>query len=104
MSEMSLDLDAIEQRWAASAPGEWRLENSDGDLWWDGRDWIDPAEQERRGIKFVKRWRIKGPHVNIESSTNDAHFVPDLEFIARAHQDIPALIAEIRRLRSAPPP
>ena len=95
-----VDLDAIEARWKASTPGHWRLDNDDDELWWDGRDWIDPEEQARRGVNFVRHWHVQGPRLTIECATNDAYYLPDMRFIAHAHEDIPALIAEVRELRA----
>ena len=72
-----LDLDAIEARAAVATSG----------LWWTGM---------HDGFSYV----VEGPE-------SDSHPVaqrlirPDAEFIAHARTDVPALLAEVRRLRAA---
>lgn len=77
-----VDLEAIEARANAASPGPWENEK-------DNR---------------VIRWDEIGPHrgeVILETKHFPASTGRDCEFIAHARQDIPALIAEVRRLRSS---
>ena len=78
---MSIDLEAIEARANAATPGKWKAKTNrhpecSGEAW----GWID------------------GPVENWCWTDRRAHSRADAEFIANAHQDIPALIAEVERL------
>lgn len=74
----SLNLEAIELRWSNATPGEWvssiegRDHNSGSDIIMTGKDDFE-----------------------IYGATT-----ADYDFIAHAKQDIPLLIAEVRRLRA----
>ncbi|MGZ4691055.1 MAG: hypothetical protein ACXVKA_05355 [Acidimicrobiia bacterium] len=81
------ELDAIEQRALAASKGPWRsyVEGRDH---WSGDDFIrigGDADDE--------------PDMYISRDTNPAA-AEDLDFVAHARQDVPRLVAEIRRLRS----
>lgn len=77
------ELTAIEQRANAATPGPWTTTNV-----YDGMAGVDDANG--RLIVFF------GP----DSKTGEFyHDWPEAEFIAHARTDIPALIAEVRRLR-----
>jgi hypothetical protein len=86
-------LDAMEKRAAEATPGPWEsfVEGRDH---WGGDDFIrtgglDPAQ----------------PDLYVEYSYGDERGGPvpadakDLDFIAAARQDVPRLVAEVRRLR-----
>ena len=80
------ELDAIEARIAASTPGPWVS-------YYEGRDHMS-------GDSFIQT-----PIQDIYISADDyagggGHLLADLDFIAHARQDLPRLIAEVRRLRS----
>lgn len=77
-----IDLDAIEARAKAATPGPWRV---------NPRVEADPGETDGHG------W-LAGPPAAIEYEA--ALFNRDADFIAAAREDVPALIAEVRRLRS----
>ncbi|MFI6266134.1 hypothetical protein [Micromonospora sp. NPDC051006] len=86
-----LDLDAIEMRAAGATPGPWA---TDPDSAWrrchEAHEYVyatDPTD--RAGI--VALTGIKGEHVR---NARDA------AFIAHARTDVPALVAEVRRLRA----
>jgi hypothetical protein len=80
--KLAARLDEDEALAKAAAPGPWLLENSDSDPYWNGHDWeFGPDASARHNV--VRHWRIKGPHVTIDTATNDAYFVPDLRHIAR---------------------
>lgn len=85
-----LDLDAVEARANAATPGPW----------WGGGD-----RQSRNAYGLVGRTtdRGTGNAIAVLSGT-DMDRVADAEFIAAAREDVPALIAEVRRLREAPTP
>jgi hypothetical protein len=71
------DLAAIEARCAAATPGPWKA-------WIEGRD------------------HFAGDSI-ITTANDDMYVSPpleaDLDFIAAARQDVPRLLAEVRRLR-----
>lgn len=77
-------LQAIEERANAARPGPWE------------RGVSDPQA----------RWLVGGgTHVVVEvprhcEDPNDRFDLPNIDFIAHAREDIPALIKEIRRLRN----
>ncbi|WP_439681088.1 hypothetical protein [Embleya sp. MST-111070] len=88
------ELAAIERRAAAAAPGPWLawLETRGGI---GGESFIQlrPDADEDDEI-YVRRY-IAGREVNSPSTELDA----DIDFIAAARQDVPLLIAEVKRLR-----
>ena len=73
-------LKAIEARAAAATEGEWFASNNDG----------------------YSIWRIKAPgFVAIADVIGDsAETDANADFIAQSHQDVPALVAEVRRLQA----
>jgi hypothetical protein len=81
MSE--LDLDAIEARAAAATPAPWSRGGN-----------ADPGEviYGEGGTLISVGWEGDGGVIRPET---------DGEFIAHARQDVPALVAEVRRLREA---
>ena len=72
-------LEEIERRSAAATPGPWRS-------YIEGRD-------NTSGDHFIQ---TAGEDIYLSGATHS-----DQDFIAHARQDIPLLIAEIRRLRRA---
>ncbi len=121
---MTLDLDAIQARANAASPGPW-----EAGQWWHiqgaqfcpcSPEW-GPAHVQRMSINGTMmdahRHRMPRPydrHVIYTEPYKDGHprsvvvtteeygamDPADAEFIAHAREDIPALIAEIVRLRS----
>ncbi|HSN19768.1 MAG TPA: hypothetical protein VLS49_03775 [Usitatibacter sp.] len=88
-----LNLDAIEARANAATPGPWRIERDELD------ESFSDEEQEQafpRSIGPIATWDhvllgVKGEEVRqIEA---------DAAFVAAAREDVPALVAEVRRLR-----
>lgn len=71
------DIDRIEARRQASTPGPWIAHV-------EGRDFVGGSSM----IRTAKQ------DLELFNGTAD-----DYDFVAHAHQDIPDLIAEIRRLR-----
>lgn len=77
------DLNAIEERWRAARSGQWVS-------FVEGRDHL-------AGSSFIKVGEGDNRSDDIELT---GATVADQDFIAACKQDIPALIAEVRRLRS----
>ncbi len=81
------ELDAIEARCASASPGPWRslIEGRDH---WSGSDFIMTGPGDARG-----------EDIEMSGATH-----ADRDFIAAARQDVPRLVAEVRRLRALLPP
>jgi hypothetical protein len=77
------DLEAIEARCAGSTPAPWRS-------YVEGRD-------HTSGSSFIMTGPAdqRGDDIELLGAT-----IADQDFIAHARQDVPSLIAEIRRLRA----
>jgi hypothetical protein len=78
------DLDQIAARCDAASPAPWRAFYGPGI---GGDDFIAVSDSDDEPDMYIKRDRQPAG-------------VADLEFIANVRQDLPRLIAEIRRLRS----
>ena len=79
------DLDAIGQRANAATEGPWSQDSDDPGLVW--------GEQRSSGDGYWSLFASETGH--------DATAQPqDAEFIAHARTDVPALLAEVRRLRA----
>ena len=96
---MSLDLDAIKARAEAATPGPWNL---------DSTDW---AKKSPSGIRWIADSSVPQAVVwvtpepwdweNDDSDDDEiAQMVTDATFVAHARTDVPALIAEVERLRT----
>lgn len=97
-----IDLDAIQARLDASNPDPWV--HGDDTLNADGT--IQSANILSVGILGANPWAIAcchgGPTEPEEGrDTRGLQATADAAFIAHAHQDVPALITEVRRLRDA---
>lgn len=81
-----IDLDAIEARATAATNGPWRA----GSVAAEGKVWCpcDPSPVLGAGERCLVSLSLAYPHT------------ADREFIAHAREDVPALVAEIRRLRT----
>lgn len=81
------ELEAIEARSKTASPAPWRsfVEGRDH---WGGDDFIRVSDSDDEPDMYVSR----------DGKPADAK---DLDFIAHARQDIPRLIAEVRRLRQS---
>lgn len=86
-----INIEAIRQRTEAACPGPWQKYNGNegteyAPLWAVANDaYHNPPANED------EPWIAVDVHTGIEA---------DAEFIAHARQDIPALIAEVERLRA----
>ena len=78
------DLDAIEQRANAATEGPWEAGDDD----WDGGYIRMPADGF--GVAYIA--------THIQQGADEG--CADAEFIAHARADVPALLAEVRRLRA----
>jgi hypothetical protein len=95
MSELSDDdLDAIEQRASLASPAPWEAfvedrDHTSGDTFIriGGLDVSQPD-------MYVCQYGVGPSPVEVSDA--------DLDFIAHARQDVPRLVAEIKRLRSRP--
>jgi hypothetical protein len=78
------DLDAIEERANAATPGPWHV---------DDEDYAEAiyAADDVTTVIAGGRW---GGEARVFETTEDARF------IAHARTDVPALVAEVRRLRT----
>lgn len=92
------DLVEIEERASRATPGEWEFGKYFGD-WnfphvnWVGKNMAEAKIKLRYGGKIVCMGNTPENRRLCEQSHNDA------EFIAHARSDVPALVAEVRRLR-----
>lgn len=78
-----LDLDAIQARADAATPGPWHLDDEHIGVWTSAVDApggaiCEPSDPYPRGLN---------------------HPLENMRFVTHARQDIPALVAEVRRLR-----
>ncbi len=78
-----LDLEAIEARANAATPGPWISKYG-----------LNVVSPDKRGIC------CNSHSSNIDGETHQLENHANIEFIAHARADIPALLAEIRRLRA----
>lgn len=84
MSDTELDLDAIQGREERATHGPWTIEYS-----------------ERNHQSPAVLWMGRGEQLATDIYEIDELIEDNAEFIAHARTDVPALIAEIRRLRWA---
>lgn len=91
------DLDAIRERAEAATEGPWSAANEHGLLGPEAQPaWC--VSQMRPGWESMSP--TKGYVTDIaETFSDDPDRDPDAEFIAHARTDVPALIAEVERLR-----
>lgn len=112
---MTLDLDAIEQRANAATPGPWttgwprgQCANPRHSVPHPGRDGDDPCVSALAGylagdcVSQLKPIGVPFHEVRYVVDIGDGGdiSVADAAFIAAARQDVPALVAEVRRLRA----
>ena len=83
-SEMNLDLDAIEARAKAATPGPWVVDKDAFGIGVIAESQIGIPDNDPEGVYIADCYK-KSAEVHAE-------------FIAHAREDIPALIAEVRRL------
>lgn len=82
---MSLDLEAIKARADAATPGEWSAQDTD----------LDVHTEDSRSLIHLAEVLLSDE----DTRANHPQAVADAEFIAHAREDIPALLAEVHRLR-----
>ena len=85
MNDTDLDLDAIEARATAARSGPW---------------YRDPTREEDEVDAVMGPLVQTGNLIRQSMICEDIDRHADADFIAQARTDIPALIAEVRRLRS----
>jgi hypothetical protein len=82
------ELREIEARASAATPGPWRKTQ-------DGKTWLYvKSEASVTSITHIEYW-FEGPEGQPTREGDERNFA----FIAHAREDVPALIAEIRRMR-----
>lgn len=83
----NVELDAIEARCLAATPSPWWA-------WVEGRDGTSASSFIGRGLDGAR-------HSDLYLSTDPGEQVrtADYDFLANARQDVPRLLAEVRRLR-----
>ena len=82
------ELDAIQARADAAAPGPWTVDTDFGHNEYD-------EETDAPQAAYVPE------SLTVDLEEYDAMSVATAEFVARAREDVPALVAEVRRLRAA---
>jgi len=93
-----LDLDAIKRRCEAATVPPWALELHDTDdpgVVLPGRVSSVPGSTGNAVVVFEEDGRI------VPCDLSEAEDVANLQFIAHAREDVPALLAEVERLRAA---
>jgi hypothetical protein len=96
-----INVEEIEQTWAAATPGPWRLDDPEGD-----RDWIPVLPEPQNGPDFKRCWEVGIPHPHSSSGyywTTVPTTEEDARAIAAAPEHIAALIARVRELEAALP-
>lgn len=88
------ELDAIEARCVAASPGPWKS-------FVEGRDHFGGDDFIRVGDDTQDESDMYVSRAEAEAGAIRPASAPDLDFIACARQDVPTLVAEIRRLRAA---
>ncbi|WP_395293711.1 hypothetical protein ACF9IK_08940 [Kitasatospora hibisci] len=90
------ELTTIERRAAAAAPGPWlaRLDGDGRGLGGESFIQIQPGAETDDEI-HLRRYAGAG-----QVNSRDPRLHADLEFIAAARQDVPRLVAEVRRLQA----
>lgn len=92
-----LDLEVIEARCDAASPGPWTWKDWGAPL---SEHWTLQAPPQARDGGPSKMYPDLGcPILQIEE--RDSRRLRDHEFIAHAREDVPALVAEVKRLREA---
>jgi|ERR1700733_1405963 len=97
MTELTnAELDAIERRAANASPVPWEasIEGRDHNTGGDSFIWIGDHDDDRQMYIVHSGGPILGPGTH---KPPDA----DIDFIANARQDVPALVSKIHRLRAA---
>lgn len=81
------ELDAIEARCWAATPSPWWA-------WVEGRDGTSASSFIGRGLDGARH-----PDLYLSTDPGERVSTADYDFIAHARQDLPRLLAEVRRLR-----
>lgn len=96
------ELNEIEKRANAAAPGPW--EDAEASVWEHGQRVVDEVFVRRPGDNIAVASQILNPCAdprNVPSQDTAAFIAQDTAaFIAHAREDVPALIAEVRRLKA----
>jgi hypothetical protein len=83
------ELDSIESRCSQASPAPWTS-------YWEGRD----GESFDSFIMFHREGKQCDLYLSFDCTLNsEARRLADQDFIAHAREDLPRLLAEVRRLR-----
>ncbi len=88
-----LDLDSIKARCEAATPGPWR--------WWDASELRSLVFEDDPHLDDLSAPIVGEPIMGGFGEPEWDISVADAEFIAHAREDVPALVAEVKRLRAA---
>jgi len=106
-NNLDLDLDAIEQEHAATSPGEWTLQESEGECMLMHHEacprGLEECDDRCPECDDWETWSpagIDGTRT-VNCGDYDSYTDADMRFCVHAHQYVPALIAEVRWLRTA---
>lgn len=118
-----IDLDAIKARCAAATPGPWEAGDryhlqgashcgclpAQGPLVWEGVTNINGTRMKAHLHRRDEPWWPYGITARVKDGAYEAVLIEteeygtmrqaDLEFVAHAREDVPALVAEVERLR-----
>jgi hypothetical protein len=83
------ELNAMEARCEAATPSPWWA-------WIEGRDGTSASSFIGRGLDGARH-----PDLYLSTDPGDQVSIADHDFIAAARQDLPRLLAEVRRLQRA---
>jgi len=86
-----VDLDHLEAKRAAATQGEWRTYSEPGVRWDDPMACGYDSREHHRGAPYY----CTGPRCDTSEAAE-----ADAKYIAATHNALPALIAEVRRLRA----
>lgn len=96
------ELDVIRQRAAKATRGPWLADDQ-------VEDWVAPSKRHVGVYVRFYQWNGRLNHVSFVTARRVGHPngslrpIADADFIAHAREDIPALLAEIARLKAARP-
>lgn len=98
-----LDLDAIKDRMAKASSGPWRWQR---DYELNGKQWaLHNPEQPDGGVgdgrkRVIDFYLVLATDLKTDMDGVPLDRTPNFQFIAHAREDIPALVAEVERLRA----
>jgi hypothetical protein len=92
------ELNEIEKRANAAAPGPW--EDAEASVWEHGQRVVDEVFVRRPGDNIAVAIAVASQILNPCADPRNVPSQDTAAFIAHAREDVPALIAEVRRLKA----